>query len=78
MKASERLKEIESHINGKEWFDNSDAQWLIARVKRLTEALEKLVKSEVIKSAQYITYSAFDLFSEAYLEARKALEAEGE
>lgn len=48
MKDDERLKEIEAwHLRHKpyvpvQYKDYEDVEWLIARVKRLTEALEEL------------------------------------
>lgn len=64
-----KLEEIEKNGVDTELPESwDDIQWLINRVKKLEEALANLVKSDIIQTAQYITYS------EAYLNARKVLE----
>jgi len=69
MKPSDRLKEIEKAWNSYGHFgepENDAIDWLINRVKRLTEALEKLSYEQPISLYR----------SEMFEIARKALEDE--
>lgn len=57
-------------ITSHEYSDNvcdCGVLYLIARVKQLEASLDRLLKSEVIQGAEFITYS------EAYFDAKKAL-----
>jgi len=80
VKPSERLKEIEDNINTN-YVHHESMSWLIARVKRLTEACEKYEKTFVTLEAQInLRPEMFKVWKDQmnFLlgDARKALEEE--
>ncbi len=62
----QKLNEIEQQIKV-EYVYMTNVIWLFERVKQLEASLDRLLKSEVIQGAEFLTYS------EAYHDANKAL-----
>jgi len=63
MKLSEKLTEVEEKTQYIEGIGSSEVAWLIARVKKLTEALEQIKKNKWVDGNLEITGSEYTLMA---------------
>lgn len=74
----EKAIRIEKDPIGEFYCNPRSILFLIQAIEEMKEALENLVKSEVVRSAQYITYSEAYLNAQECLDKLAAMQSEGE